>query len=249
MTISEFLRKSCQAVFFPQHCVLCSQGVLNADFSPLCRPCLGRLERLPRRICYYCGTPLPGNVLEEFAACARCRSGLFPFEFARSCGPYEGKLREVIRKFKFEGFRHLAHPLAHLLEESYRESRLEFDPDWMVPVPLHRRRRRQRGFDQTLLLCRILSRRLGATVFRDLRRVRHTPPLFGLDTAERQRALRGAFSLAQADRLANCNLLLVDDVMTTGATVQEICRLFRREAKPARIMVLTVARVPLLYAD
>lgn len=181
------VRKACQALLFPQDCVTCGKWVLNADFSPLCGGCFLLLERLSPRICYCCGIPLPGNLLEVFGICSQCRSQRAGFDFARAYGPYEGKLRQVIRKLKFEGFQQLAHPLAALLEKCYQQSRLELQPNWIVPVPLHPRRKRERGFDQTLLLSRLLSRKLEVPVFRGLRRVRHTVPLFGLTIGERNK--------------------------------------------------------------
>lgn len=247
MKVTDILRKSLQALFFPQQCVLCREWVLNADFSPLCRRCFHSLERLPARTCYYCGILVPGSILEHFAACSECRRGGRDFDFARSYGPYEGKLRRLIREFKFQGFCWLAAPLATLLEECYRGCAVDLDPQWIVPVPLHPRRKRERGFDQTLMLSRILSRRLGVPVFRGLVRSRYTSPLFGLDVSERKRVIRGAFALREGPPICGSDVLLLDDVMTTGTTVGEISRLLRQATGVKTIMVLTVARAPLIY--
>ncbi len=189
---------------------------------------------------------LPGNLLEELAICSQCRSGARIFDFARAYGPYGGKLRKVIRKLKFEGFQRLVHPLATLLEQCYQNSGLDLQPHWILPVPLHQKRRRLRGFDQTLLLGRLLSRRLGVPLFQGLRRVKNTPALFGLDAGERGRTISGAFSLRDAQLLYQRSILLVDDVMTTGTTVTEISRLLRQQSNIDTITVLTVARVHLL---
>ena len=248
MSFAKTLRRFCQALFFPQACVVCGKWVLNPDFSPLCRACLVLLERLPPRVCYYCGCPLPGNILEIASICSKCRSGSQAFDFARAYGPYQGSLRRVVQKFKFEGFQRLASPLAALLEQCYQQSQLNLSLDWIVPVPPHPRRRRRRGFDHTLLLSRVLSRSIGIPVFGGLRRVRNTPRQFGFTAEERQQNVAGAFTLRQGQLLSERGLLLIDDVFTTGATTTEISKLLKEHSTARKITVLTVARVCLLYS-
>jgi ComF family protein len=110
-------------------------------------------------------------------------------------------------------------------------------------VPSHPKRRAQRGYDQTLILGKSLAKGTGIPLFRSLSRKQNTAPQFGLDWDERRRNVRGAFALRQAHKLAGKRILLVDDVMTTGATVQEICRVLRGQSDVKSIDVLTVARV------
>lgn len=244
---SKCLRLLFQALFFPQACVLCHQWVLNPDWSPLCQDCFARLEPLGQRICYSCGVPLPGDVLGIHGTCSHCRAQGNPFDFARAYGNYRGELRSMIIQFKFGHHQRLAYPLAALLHACYERSGLDLQPDWIVPVPLHVRRRRERGFDQTLTLSRILSRKLNVPVFPGLSRIKPTVPQSGLDLRQRLKNLRRAFRLSQPDRLSDQNIVLVDDVMTTGTTISEICRLLRMETSIHTILVLTVARVPLLF--
>ena len=256
-----------QALLYPQSCVLCKKWVLNDDASPLCADCLAAVPRFsvggPRELgvsapsraegfelgppCHYCGIPLPGSLIRELNVCSSCRSQPPPFDFARAHGPYQGSLRTLIRSFKFDGLRRLASPLACLLAERYRESSLGLEPRWIVPVPLHRKRKFERGFDQTLLLCRALGRRLGIGIFKGLHRLRDTAPQFGLDIRSRKDNLRGAFGLKRAQHLEGQDVLLVDDVFTTGTTVREICALLKSESRVRRILVLTLARVPLRH--
>ena len=268
MRSGRILLRVFQALVFPQSCVLCEKWVLNDDASPLCVDCLAAVPRFsvgrptdlwgsaPTRAegfelgppCHYCGIPLPGSLIRESNVCSSCRSQPPPFDFARAHGPYQGSLRTLIRRFKFDGLRRLASPLASLLEECYRESRLCLEPGWIVPVPLHRKRKFERGFDQTLLLCRALGRRLGIRIFKGLRRLKDTAPQFGLDIRSRKRNLRGAFGLKGAQHLAGQDVLLVDDIFTTGTTIRAICTLLRSEARVRRILVLTLARVPLRFS-
>jgi len=178
-----------------------------------------------------------------------CRAQENPFDFARAYGNYRGELRSLIIEFKFGHHQRLSHPLAALLQHCYERSGLDLEPDWIVPVPPHVRRRRERGFDQTLILSRALSQRLKIPVFKGLYRVKPTVPQSGLNLQERRKNLGHAFRLSQADRLSDQTLVLVDDVMTTGTTISEICRLIRLETRIRTILVLTVARVPLLSAQ
>ncbi len=245
MNITAVLRQLAQALLFPQACVLCEKWVLSPDFRPLCPECFASLERLDRRICLSCGVKLPG-VLEADALCSACRDSPQPFDFARAYGPYEGRLRDLIHKFKFDGLRRLSYPLAELMEESYREGRLALQPHWIIPVPLHRRKRRERGYDQTLLLARVLSSRLKIPVFPGLSRIRATAPQYGLDVEARRHNISRAFTLASASPVGG-DVLLVDDIFTTGTTVAEISRLLKRETEVKQIAVLTVARVGRLF--
>ena len=149
----------------------------------------------------------------------------------------------MIHRFKFSGHRRLAHPLAALLEEAYRTRPDPFSPSWLVPVPSHPRRQRKRGFDQAFLLTRTLGRRLNVPLFSGLRRSRPTLPQYGLDLKARRRNVRDAFRLREAHGISDADLVLVDDILTTGATAREICKVLKRDGRAGRILVLAVARV------
>ncbi len=176
-----------------------------------------------------------------------CRAGATPFDFARSYGPYAERLRKSIRKFKLEGHRHLAYPLAALLQESLDANEPETRPTWIVPVAAHPGRIRERGFDQVSCLSHALSRRLGVPVFSGLRRVKATRPQPGLNVQERLENVRETFGLSGGEQLAARDVLIVDDVWTTGTTVAEVCRLLRHATGVNKIMVVTLARVSRRY--
>ncbi len=230
-----------KAILAPQACVICGEWVLEDDLRPLCRRCFGGLPACSRRTCHYCGIEVPGNLLEVDSVCSRCRSS--PPEFDRACafGEYRGSLRDVLRHFKFGGFQRLAFPLAELAEISYRRKAPDFEPDCLVPIPLHPRRLRRRGFDQTMLIGRRLETLLRIPLHPALSRIRRTAPQFGLSERERVRNLKGVFGLKAPDVVAKRRIILLDDVLTTGATASEACRVLR-SGKAERILVLTVAR-------
>jgi predicted amidophosphoribosyltransferase len=143
VNLGNLLRHISQALFLPQACVLCDEWVLNRHYSPLCSTCFLSLESHSPRICYYCGIPLPGSVLEIQGTCSACKVGALPFDFARSYGPYAGKLRKLIWKFKFEGHRRLADPLGVLLDRALSNIGQQDHPTWIVPVPAHPSRKKR----------------------------------------------------------------------------------------------------------
>lgn len=228
---------------YPQVCCLCGRWVNFEDPRPLCGPCLTSLQKLDGPLCPVCGIPVPSDILGVGFLCSKCRECIPLFDKARAWGQYGGALRKLIHGFKFEGLRRLDTPLGDLIDEVFEEHFIEDRPEILVPVPIHRRRLRERGYDQTLLLAKRLARLRGLPLDRSTRRRRHTVPQFGLDLAARRRNLRGAFSGEAARALRGRRILIIDDVMTTGTTVTELGRTIRSAAHPKWMGVLTLARV------
>ncbi len=189
-----------------------------------------------------CGRFFSGD--GEAHLCGECLTEPPPFSRHRSAGVYDGVLRGLILVFKYGRVQALGGLLADFM---CRAPALESDDifegvDYVVPVPLHRRRRRRRGFNQALVLGRELAKRKELPVLaRGLVRVKDAPPQASLDARERGRNIRGAFRPAKGRRLKGKTVLLVDDVYTTGATVRE-CSLALLKAGAAEVRVVTVAR-------
>lgn len=177
--------------------------------------------------------------------CAACASGDGPrhLDAARSCGVYEGALRNAVLALKFRGQRRAAQPLGALLASE--AARAGWRPDVVVPVPLHRARRRARGYNQAELLARACARRLGIPCASALIvRSRATRPQVGLAVADRRANVTGAFALTRPSDLARLigkRILLVDDVLTTGSTLDAAAEALRA-AEPAAVWGLAVAR-------
>jgi ComF family protein len=211
----------------------------------VCAECLASPAPLDADFfCAVCNTPfLNPWPLDERGVCAACRAGLRGFDHAASFGMYEGSLRSLIHLFKYSGMKPLARPLAAYLE---RAISVDEHFDAVVPVPLHWRKQWSRGFNQAELLARCVAKHRGIPVWDALRRKRATATQAGLANAGRRRNVAGAFTVKGnsrlARKLAGKNILLIDDVMTTGATASACAAALKRGGANS-ISLLTLARV------
>ncbi len=216
-----------------QDCLLCAEpGITDI----LCAACADDLPRLPQPCCRHCALPVPAG-----DTCGRCLNKPPHFDTARAVFAYDFPLDKLVQSFKY------GHRLALAVFFSRRLIELAKDriedsgpPDLIVPMPLHSRRLRERGFNQALELARPLGKSLRIPVDATLcRRLRDTRPQTGLHWRERVRNIRGAFDCTTD--LSGKRILLVDDVMTTGASLNECARIVKRHGA-ARVSVLVLAR-------
>ncbi len=225
------------AVVFPSECPGCAAPVDRPTRGPLCARCWSALPRHRHPACL-CGMPLPAG-----GSCARCRRGLTPFERGASLGPYDGGLRVLIHELKYRGRRRVASRIADRLLEDVAVRELLTPGAVLVPVPLHPRKRKERGFNQSELLAEELARRLDLSVAAcALVRRADTAPQTGLSAAARRRNVRGAFAVRRRALIDGRTVVLLDDVLTTGATAGACARALW-EGGAAAVRVLTVARV------
>ncbi len=190
--------------------------------------------------CAVCHVPFMNAFpLDDHGVCAACRSGLQGFDYAASFGMYEGKLRSLIHLYKYSGMRPLAKPLASYLD---RAIPLDEAFDAIVYVPLHWRRKWSRGFNQAELLARHIGARRRIPILKLLRRKRATETQAGLASAGRRRNVAGAFTLRASKDIAGKKILLIDDVMTTGATASACAAVLKRGGAKS-VSLFTVARV------
>ncbi len=228
--------------FLPPKCPLCGNTAAAPRDGQPCAVCVSRIRFIAHPRCPRCGRGY-GTDAGDDHLCSTCLTEGRRFHKARSVGAYEGLLLEAIARFKFRGVAYLAYPLGTLLAE-YDDPDFAFQEiDLVIPVPLHPQRLRARGYNQSLLLARRVSRRRSLPLnFTALVRARPTVPQTQLSGPERQKNIRGAFEVRDAARIRGKKILLIDDVFTTGATVQECARVLLR-AGAERVDVLTVARV------
>lgn len=222
-------------LLLPPRCLLC--GGAGADQRDLCAGCAGDLEpNTP--CCPRCALPLPspapscGDCLKRGPSFA---AAWVPFRYGHPLDLLEGR-------FKFRGDLAAGRVLVQLMLERARLA-APMLPDMLIPVPLHRTRLRERGYNQALELAQPLARALGIPLRHDvIERTAATPPQTGLDAKARRRNLRGAFTVATAMQWPS-HVALLDDVMTTGATLREAAKTLQ-QAGVARVDVWALARAP-----
>lgn len=207
----------------------------------LCAACGEKAMRIEPPFCHRCSQPFQGALDGSFT-CSNCSERDFHFASAIARFRSQGVVRDFVHRFKYDGHFYLRHQLAEWLAAGLEDERLLAQPaDFLVAVPLHSARFREREFNQAEVLAKLLAQRAGLPVLPCLRRIRYTSTQTRLDRHERMENLRGAFRVRQTSRVLNRHLLLVDDVFTTGSTVDECARVLR-EAGAASVRVLTVAR-------
>lgn len=218
----------------PPRCLLCAQP--GADGHDLCEACAAELLTQAGPRCPRCALPLPAPA----PACGICLRRPPPWQAAYAIGAYRFPLDRLLQRFKFHRDLACGRELARLLIAAMREAE---HPLAIVPVPLHRERLRERGFDQALELARPLARALALPLQAKLLvRSRATEAQSTLDARSRRRNVRGAFALRASAELP-AHVALLDDVLTTGATLGECTRILRR-AGVQRVDVWVAARVP-----
>jgi len=240
---------------FPPFCPVCRARLEEGRRDPLCGACWAGLPRIGPPWCRSCGQPMagfpvaagampPGTVRADGGPlCAACRRQPPAFAYARAAVRYEDVAREALHAFKFGGHRALAGPLGDLLVEALEGHLPVGPPELLVPVPLHPGRERERGFNQSRLLARRLARAWGCPVRDDvLVRAVATPSQISLDGAARRANVRRAFRLRRPELVAGRHVVVVDDILTTGATLSECARCLE-DAAPRTVGVLAVARV------
>lgn len=227
-------------LLLPPYCPLCRQQPV-AESGVFCAACRAGIHPVSAPSCPCCALPyltLDGSD----HLCGDCVREPPPFLWTVAGGVYEETLRDAIHRFKYRQALTLERPLVRLLADALAGPLPVFAPDLLLPVPLHRSRLRERGYNQSLLLARALGRHFGIAVApRLLLRTRPTPPQQGLSATERHDNLAGAFALRRP--LDGARILLIDDVMTTGATARRCAQALRAGgASAVAVAVLGRAR-------
>jgi len=232
---------------YPPRCRACGGRILGRDADCFCAACWTHVQIVSHPMCTVCGRPFP-NTSGGDHTCGHCLSRPPQFRCARSwaCYPRENviadPLRHVVQKFKYGRKVSLGKPLGRLMARGCPDFLDGCDIDIIVPVPLHSKRLRWRGFNQSLVLARQIARAYGRPLDPFvLTRNRETPPQTQLNEEERRKNVRGAFTVNRRRPVDKKSILLVDDVYTSGATVNECSRTLMR-AGADRVYVFTLAR-------
>jgi ComF family protein len=249
--VDRFLNLSLSNLFEPP-CVACGATLVRPLDGAVCEGCWIGIQRITPPLCDRCGDPMPSS-LASFVSehrCRQCRESAHGVTRSRAIGPYEGRLRDIVHALKYDARRSIAPRLASMMRAAGADA-LE-GADCVIPVPLHPRRERARGFNQA----NDLARGLGLPVVPLLRRIKATPPQVDLPASKRVQNVEDAFALSHEKSLsvrlplAGCRmpspqglvLVLIDDVSTTGATL-EACARVLKAAGAREVRALTAARV------
>ncbi|MBU2054084.1 MAG: ComF family protein [Proteobacteria bacterium] len=228
-------------VIFPPRCLTCGVILERHDSLPFCPPCLSGIRFIRSPLCSRCGVPFS---LPEGAdhLCGDCLVTQRPYAIARAVGYYEETLLTAIHLFKYRGRMGIGEVLGRIMADF---AGVIWDMkvfSLLLPVPLHRKRLQERGFNQAVILARSLSKRFSIPLdFMTLRREVPTAPQVGLGLEERWANVRGAFAVRKPEKIAGRRVLLVDDVFTTGSTLSE-CAAVLMQAEAEAVAVLTLAR-------
>ncbi len=231
--------RSLVSLFYPPFCFLCHTAVDPGEL--LCHSCGGTAPRIRAPFCRTCSEPFDGAITTSFS-CANCGSRTLHFETAVSAYRSRGVVRRAVHELKYNGQLHLRHQVADWLEAALDDDRLHARKfDVLVPVPLHSARQRERGFNQAEMLARIVAERRSIPCQPLLKRVRYTTTQTAFDRNERIKNLHDAFRLRNKADVRDLHVLLIDDVLTTGATLSECARVLR-VAGAASVCAATAAR-------
>jgi len=240
------------AVLFPSPCRICSGPLLRVSLAPVCDACLARLHPQPTETCACCGESLGMESFVPAAArlCAACRLAPPPFQRFAAYGVYQHEMRRALHLLKYEGVTALARPLGALLAQALLTLAADAPPALtVVAVPLFPSKQRVRGYNQSILLAESALAVLRCVrpawrlqpAWSALVRTRDTQSQFALPPHQRSQNLKSAFSVPDASLVRGRDLLLIDDICTTGATARECARVLL-DAGAASVWVATLAR-------
>jgi ComF family protein len=228
-------------VIFPPLCPNCGVPAKQGEHG-FCPACLSKIKAVTTPLCLCCGIPFASSAGENHL-CADCIASKPPFSRARAIGYFEATLLDAIHRFKY-GHHMITGELLGGMMAAYQYPGLSPEQfEIVIPVPLHIQRLRERGFNQSLILARSLADRYSMPLdFTVLKRHIRTAAQVELGRKEREKNVRGAFTVKYPDRVAGRRVLLVDDVYTTGSTLRECARVLVG-AGAEEVAAITLARV------
>ena len=234
-------------IIYPPRCHMCRKllpyGEISSTSSYLCSDCLAGLNPLTNPLCTICGVPFSSQKGKNHL-CENCIRKRPYYELARAPYFYSGKLKDAIQRFKYNSETHLSTPFGGLLLNFVQKIFHKLNEYIIVPVPLHKNKLRERGYNQSLLLAKSLSRNLGVRLdYLSFIRKRYTLNQAGLRREERITNVKNAFSVFDIEAVEDRKILLVDDVFTTGYTLNECAKTLKKSGA-AEVICITLARTP-----
>ncbi len=237
---------------FPSRCILCQQTIAVHALNQNVEVCTSCYLAMPHNehCCTLCALPLPADILRDASSktdvlCGRCLTKRPQFDYSYSLFCYQGEVIKLVQRLKFNEKIGYARTIGELLLTKLQDELLpeQGRPECIIPVPLHHSRLRKRGYNQSTEISRVLTSKAGLTIKHGVViRQRHTAMQTGLKAKQRQQNIKGAFKVVTALKVNH--VLIIDDVITTGATVNELAKVLRSSGIK-RIGVLSIARAPL----
>ncbi len=234
-------KKLGELIVFPSFCKVCSKLMEENTERIVCAPCLRQMLPSTSAFCVSCGRFFPGEVPGHL--CLECLRESPPFSRHRSCSAYQGRVKDIILLYKYRHLKVLGADLARFADRTLGgDEGFWWGVEAIVPVPLHPRRRRERGFNQAQVIAAELARLKAFELVDDgLVKVKNVPPQTSLRAGDRVRNIRGAFRVKKPKKIAGRTILLLDDVYTTGSTLKE-CASVLKESGAREIRALTIAQ-------
>jgi ComF family protein len=236
------LFKGLKDLIYPNCCLVCKNRIPPLEQQELiCSGCWEKIEKNLPPFCASCGRHLTPEAIKK-NACPNCSKIDYFFDRAFSPCAYTGTVKKLIHEFKYSGKDYLGKPLGKLMQTFIQDYQLPIEYlDFLIPVPLHKSRQREREFNQAEILSREIARKFDKQVLTDtLIRVKPTKTQTELTFRERCQNVGGSFLVAKPELIKDTNLLLIDDVLTTGATSNEAARCLK-ESGAKKVLLLTLA--------
>lgn len=228
-------------IVFPSRCVICGAILGSGEKIRICPECLLQISFIESPICPRCGLPFV-NYEGADHLCGECASLKQYFSVARSVGKFEAPLLDAIHQFKYKGKIAVGETIGKVMAEFEYDSFSPKGYSLIMPVPLHQKKLKERGFNQSVILAKEVAVRHSMQLdFKTLKRTIHTEPQTGLGRKQRGKNVKGAFEVTDGERIKGEKVVLIDDVYTTGSTVRECARVLVKNGA-TEVAVLTLAR-------
>ncbi len=233
MILKPHIKNKLLNTLFPETCPVCHEASSDHTTAPICTGCWDSIQPYEGPKCDKCGMPLDSD---SSIICGECIKDQPAFRSVRTFGLYKGPLRKAINLLKYHNMKRLSKPLSGMI------LRMKIPrADTVMPVPLYKERLRQREFNQSALLAKYTAKNTGTPLLVNcLVKVKDTMPQVGLSSRERRRNIRNAFGVDKKELIKGKDIILVDDVITTGATVRECSRVLKK-AGAGSIYVMALA--------
>lgn len=237
MKILDLIKQKFADTFYPKHikCICCKSELNKQNVYDICEKCYSNLPFLRHNLCIRCGLKFDK---QGSGTCLNCKANNFYFELARSALNFEQGVVKIIHKFKYAKYKFLAQPLSYLLYDTLLIQ--DWKLDAICYVPLHNNREKQRGYNQSRELANCLSSLTNLPILHNISRIKDTPTQTKLSRKQRQENVKDCFKISDKNSVKNLNILLIDDVFTTGSTTNEISKILK-QADANKVYVLTIA--------